>query len=173
LVLEIVEGVISGALELPEEATLLWSTGRGHAQAVESRLAGLGSPPWVRAVSYLEDMPLALAATDLALSRAGAMATSEFLAWGIPSVLIPLPTSAEDHQRLNAEALEADGAALSIPEAGLTGSELWARLKPVLTDVERLARMGESARLRGRPHAADEIAASLSRLLPGVRKAAA
>jgi len=71
------------------------------------------------------------------------------------------------------EALEADGAALSIPEAGLTGSELWARLKPVLTDVERLARMGESARLRGRPHAADEIAASLSRLLPGVRKAAA
>ena len=58
----------------------------------------IGSPDWVRVVGYMHDMPLALSVSELAVSRAGAMTTSEFLAWGIPSILIPLPTAAADHQ---------------------------------------------------------------------------
>ena len=56
-------------------------------------------------VEYLDEMELAYSAADLAISRAGAMAIAELAFFGIPSILVPLPTSAKDHQRANARAL--------------------------------------------------------------------
>jgi UDP-N-acetylglucosamine--N-acetylmuramyl-(pentapeptide) pyrophosphoryl-undecaprenol N-acetylglucosamine transferase len=136
-------------------------------------LAGLPSTEWVAPAPYLDDMPKALAAADLAISRAGAMATSEFTAWGVPAVLIPLPTAAGDHQRLNAEALESAGAALNLPQAGLNGEGLWARVLPILTDAEARSEMAGRARERGRPGAAREIAQSLAVLTRSGRREAA
>ena len=71
-------------------------------------------------VTYLSPIADAYAATDLALSRAGAMTTAELFAWGIPAVLVPLPTAAADHQTTNAVTLERAGAAVHIPQAQLT-----------------------------------------------------
>ena len=112
----------------------------------------------------------ALAAADLVVSRAGAMATSEFLAWGLPAILVPLPTAAADHQTVNARALEAAGAALHLPEADpagrpLTGAELWREVGALLADSDRLAAMARSARTRARPDAARTIAAAVAELL--------
>jgi UDP-N-acetylglucosamine--N-acetylmuramyl-(pentapeptide) pyrophosphoryl-undecaprenol N-acetylglucosamine transferase len=111
-------------------------------------------------------MPLALATTDLAVSRAGAMATSEFLAWGLPAVLIPLPTAAADHQTWNAEALCAAGAAVHLRQAELSGVSLWATVRTLLTDAPARQAMARAARIRGRPEAVREIARSLDALLP-------
>jgi UDP-N-acetylglucosamine--N-acetylmuramyl-(pentapeptide) pyrophosphoryl-undecaprenol N-acetylglucosamine transferase len=110
-------------------------------------------------------MPLALSIVELAVSRAGAMATAEFLAWGIPAILVPLPTAAADHQSRNAQALSEAGVAVHLPQHEMTGASLWREVTGLLTDPERRGRMAEAARARGRPNAAEEIAGALDRLL--------
>jgi UDP-N-acetylglucosamine--N-acetylmuramyl-(pentapeptide) pyrophosphoryl-undecaprenol N-acetylglucosamine transferase len=145
---------------------LLWSTGPGHLEAI---VEGFGSalPVWVHPTGFIHDMPAALEAADLAVSRAGAMATSEFLAWGLPAVLVPLPTAAEDHQARNASALEAAGCALHVTESSLSGSVLLDQIHAVLGSPERRAAMGRRALERGRPAAAGDIARSLLARIPG------
>jgi UDP-N-acetylglucosamine--N-acetylmuramyl-(pentapeptide) pyrophosphoryl-undecaprenol N-acetylglucosamine transferase len=133
---------------------------------MEAAVADLGRPSWVRIVGYIDEMPMALSVTDLAVSRAGAMATSEFLAWGVPAILVPLPTAAEDHQTRNALALCEAGAALCFPEESLTGEILWEAIEALLTEPEARMRMSQAALRRGRPNAAREIASSLERFLP-------
>jgi UDP-N-acetylglucosamine--N-acetylmuramyl-(pentapeptide) pyrophosphoryl-undecaprenol N-acetylglucosamine transferase len=118
-------------------------------------------------------MQAALSIADLAISRAGAMATSEFLAWGIPSVLIPLPTAAADHQTKNAAVLAEAGAALHLPQHGLTAPRLWDAVTELLQDGAARRRMAETARTRGRPEAAHEIALSIARYLPAAPKGGA
>lgn len=151
---------------------LLWSTGPKLLEEVQEGLDALGRPAWVHPRPYLEDMPRALAAADLALSRAGAMATSEFLAWGLPAVLVPLPTAAANHQHRNAEALEAAGAARLLPEVQLSGASLEALLQELLGHPDQLRTMGEQARAAGRPGATADAVRSMAELLPPAREAA-
>ncbi|MFP3947576.1 MAG: UDP-N-acetylglucosamine--N-acetylmuramyl-(pentapeptide) pyrophosphoryl-undecaprenol N-acetylglucosamine transferase, partial [Longimicrobiales bacterium] len=165
----VVEGVLAveaGRLQRPRGLQLLWSTGPTHLATVRNRLAGYGSE-WIRTFGFIDDMPVALAASDLAVSRAGAMATSEFLAWGLPAILIPLPTAAADHQTRNAIALEEAGAAIHLPEETLTGKVLLDRIAAVVEEPDRLESMGRSARERGRPRASEEIAGAIASLLDG------
>ena len=144
---------------------ILWAAGPRHEVAIREAL-GSDVPDWVHVHGYLEEMPLALEAADVAVSRAGAMSTSEFLAWGLPAILVPLPTAAADHQTSNAAALEAAGCALHLPQARLDGEGLWRELRTLLNDRERLRAMGASARERSRPQAAREIARALTAFLP-------
>lgn len=150
----------------PPRWQLLWSTGPAHIEAIGAALAGLGSPEWVRATGYIHEMPAALAAADLAVGRAGAMTTSEFLAWGLPSLVIPLPTAAADHQTRNARALAEAGAALHLPQAEVDGARLDAEIEALFADDERRTRIAAAARARGRPAAAAETARRLAALLP-------
>lgn len=159
----------------PGGLQLLWVTGPDHLTGIQEALremtqgrTGRGDPipGWIHLHGYLEEMPLALALADLAVSRAGAMATSEFLAWGIPSLLIPLPSSAADHQARNAQALAEAGAAECLPESGLDPDHLWARIRHLVEERGSLEEMACAARRRGRPDAASEIAHSLVLHLP-------
>ncbi|HYE90157.1 MAG TPA: undecaprenyldiphospho-muramoylpentapeptide beta-N-acetylglucosaminyltransferase [Terriglobales bacterium] len=160
------EMVARGELEAPRDLEILWATGPTHLPEVERRLAAAPSRVRVRARGYIDDMPRALAATDLALTRAGAMMTAELQAWGIPMLLVPLPTAAADHQTHNAVALEAAGAGIHLRQATLTPETLWQAIRSLAGDPERLAAMGAIARERGRPDAARAIAAKLIELLP-------
>lgn len=166
LVLEAVEGVTAGALFRPEGLALLWSTGPTHHTSVTASLEAAGAPAWVHALPYIDDVPAAMAAADLAVSRAGAMTTAEILNHGLPSVLVPLPTAAADHQTRNAEALAEAGAAVVAPESELTGADLWAEVRGLVEDGELRARMGAAARRRARPTATAEIVTDLLGLLP-------
>jgi UDP-N-acetylglucosamine--N-acetylmuramyl-(pentapeptide) pyrophosphoryl-undecaprenol N-acetylglucosamine transferase len=156
----------SGANAGSGPVQFLWGTGPRHLERVRQQLADLGSPAWIHTEGYIDDMPLALSIADLAVSRAGAMATSEFLAWGIPSILVPLPTAAADHQTTNAEALSRAGAALHLPQQEVSGEVLWGKVQGLLARPDELRRMSDRARSRGRPDAATEIAKALDRLLP-------
>lgn len=111
----------------------------------------------MRVVPYIYDMPSALAAADVVVSRAGAISVAEITARGIPAVLIPFPYAAEDHQTHNARPLEKAGAARVIPDAELTGERLTAELLPILRDAELRRRMAAAARSLGRPEAAREL----------------
>lgn len=168
-VLEAVRGVLEGHLKRVPGLQLLWATGPSHADHVREALAARGDPAWVRATGYIDDMPTALGAADLAVSRAGAMATSEFLAWGMPAVLVPLPTAAANHQEHNAVALARGGAAAHLPEHDLSGESLWSTLTGLAADPDRLAEHRKAARERGRPDSARRIAAALAELLPAPR----
>ena len=135
------------------------------AQARLPRLAELGVGGWVHATPYIQDMPRALAAADLAVSRAGAMALAELCAWGVPSVLVPFPHAAANHQHHNAVALAQAGAAVLAPESELEAGRLWGHLSRLAADAEERARLARRARERGHPDAAARIVDSLSKLL--------
>ncbi|HEU5210460.1 MAG TPA: undecaprenyldiphospho-muramoylpentapeptide beta-N-acetylglucosaminyltransferase [Longimicrobiales bacterium] len=166
--LEALRAVAAGELQRPaSKLEILWATGPSHIDAIGAEIERLGAADWVRAVGYIDAMNDALSSADVAVSRAGAMATAELLAWGVPMLLVPLPTAAADHQTHNAQALDAAGAALHLPQATLTGSVLWRALADLLADPARQESMRAAARGRAHPDAAREIAEQLARLLPG------
>ncbi len=163
-------GILREEAPRPGGLQLLWITGPGHLEGVRRALevegGGPDLPAWIRLHGYLEEMPLALALADLAVSRAGAMATSEFLARGIPALLVPFPFAAADHQTGNARALEAAGAARCFPESELNPQGLWAEIRRLVEEPQARERMAVAARERGRPQAAGEIARALAAHLP-------
>jgi UDP-N-acetylglucosamine--N-acetylmuramyl-(pentapeptide) pyrophosphoryl-undecaprenol N-acetylglucosamine transferase len=114
---------------------------------------------------YLAPIADAYAAVDLAIARAGAMTTAELFAWGIPAVLIPLPTAAADHQTVNAVTLERAGAAVHLAQAQLTAERLDATVRSILERPAELDRLAAGARARARPDAAAEIARRIIALL--------
>ena len=144
---------------------LLWATGPNHFESIRSRLSQVPNSQWVKPVAYINEMNKALRAADIAVSRAGAMATAELLAWGIPALLIPLPTAAADHQTHNARALSEAGAALLLLEKDLTAERLRGELVKLAGDRQLRGRMSEAAKNRARPEAARDIATKLLTLL--------
>jgi UDP-N-acetylglucosamine--N-acetylmuramyl-(pentapeptide) pyrophosphoryl-undecaprenol N-acetylglucosamine transferase len=145
---------------IPDDLHIIWATGR----ATYEQFNRLDSER-VRVRDYLSPIADAYAATDLALARAGAMTTAELFAWRIPAVLIPLPTAAADHQTRNARALEAAGAAIHLPQATLTASDLAKTVTGVLSSPSRMRDLGAKSALRARPYAAREIAQRILTLL--------
>lgn len=171
-VTEWVRGVVADELDRAEALHVLWATGRKHFDAVRTELDGAGSPEWVHALPYLDDMPSALAAADFALCRAGAMTTAELLNQGLPAILVPLPSAAEDHQMHNARALEEAGAARVIPESDMTAARLGDELAALAGDPGRITAMGAKALERARPEATRTIASDIATLLPPLARAA-
>ncbi len=163
--LEAITEVATGRLARPDGLEILWATGPAHLDRIRERLSPLGVEGWVHTFGYIDAMPRALASADLALSRAGAMASAELLAWGIPALLVPLPTAAADHQTHNAQALAQAGAAVALTEAELTPARLWCELSSLVLDADRRSAMAVCARARAKPNAARDIVRELLTLL--------
>lgn len=115
--------------------------------------------------SYIDQMPLALAAADLMVSRAGATMLAEITARGIPSVLIPSPNVTNNHQVLNARVLSDAGAAEMFLEKDLTGDLLRETMVKLLKDEKMLAAMSENSRDLGYPDSAHMIYLQLKEYL--------
>ena len=113
---------------------------------------------------YLYNMPQALACADVAVFRAGAIGIAELTARGVPSVLIPYPFAAANHQEMNARAIATAGAARMILDRELTSERLLSVLAELLSEDAKLRRMAKAAKKLGRPKAADEIASRVIRL---------
>jgi UDP-N-acetylglucosamine:LPS N-acetylglucosamine transferase len=111
-----------------------------------------------RLVAFEAALPSLFAASDLVLSRAGAMTVAELAVIGVPSVLVPLPGAPGDHQSVNARSLEGLGAAVVVRDADAHGEGLVTLVSGLLSDVGRLEAMGEAAKQAARPAAAAEIA---------------
>ncbi len=109
-------------------------------------------------VPFIQDMPAAFARAGLVVCRSGAGAVSELAAAGKPSILVPFPFAADDHQTRNAEAMERGGAARLVRDAETTGETLFAAVSELAGAPEALARMGAAARRFARPGAARRAA---------------
>lgn len=107
---------------------------------------------------YLHEMPKALAAADLAVFRAGAVGLAELTVRGIPSILIPYPYAAEDHQTYNARALVSAGAARMIVDKMLQGKDLIGEIEFFMNNPHELGHMSAAAKSLGKPAAAHDIA---------------
>jgi UDP-N-acetylglucosamine--N-acetylmuramyl-(pentapeptide) pyrophosphoryl-undecaprenol N-acetylglucosamine transferase len=112
---------------------------------------------------FLVDMTAQYAAADVVLARAGST-IAELCAAGKPSVLVPLPTAADDHQRRNAEVLAEAGAAEMLLQRDVTPESLRSALVALLSDAPRRAVMAERARSLAKPGALEKIAAMVLRL---------
>ncbi len=145
---------------VPEQVHVIWATGQG----THSDYAALETDR-VRIRAYLSPVSEAYAAADFALSRGGAIATAELCAWGIPPIVVPLPTAAADHQTANARALAAAGAAELIPQRALDVASLDTSVRALVNDPELLRQRSVAVLRRARPHAAEEIARRILDLL--------
>jgi UDP-N-acetylglucosamine--N-acetylmuramyl-(pentapeptide) pyrophosphoryl-undecaprenol N-acetylglucosamine transferase len=145
---------------LPDGVAVIWATGKQQAAAYLDREADM-----VRVRPYLAPIADAYAAADLAVTRAGAMTIAELCAWGIPALLVPLPSAAQDHQTHNAQATQASGAARAVSQRDLTVASLDATVRSLKDDRSALATMQQAALTRARPAAAADIARSVLKAL--------
>lgn len=133
---------------------LIWQTGRDFS----ARAAGLAEGrPYVRTFAFIREMALAYAASDLVVSRAGAMSVSEIAAAGKPAVFVPYPLASEDHQTANAARLVRLGAAVLVPDAE-AAEQLVRTAVGLAGDTEACHRMGGEARKASLPDAAGHVA---------------
>jgi len=150
---------LAGALErrLLGETNVLWGTGEAHHASFASHEAA----GRVAVRGFFDPMGLAYEAADLVVCRSGAMTVAELCAWGKPSVLVPLPSAAADHQTHNARALVDAGAAVALPERDLSATTLARGVTELLEDRTRLQALADAARSRGRPNAARDIMSNI------------
>lgn len=163
----LVVGGSQGAVALNEAVTealdgierlgfqVLHQTGPKHFE--ERAQAEMASRPYYRAVPYIEDMAAAYAAADVALCRAGASTVAEIALHGVPTIFVPFPHAADDHQRENARIYERAGAARLLEQANLDPETLCAQVE-TLARPEQRETVRENLRRFARPHAAEDIA---------------
>lgn len=106
---------------------------------------------------FIDDMAAVYGQARLAVCRAGATSIAELAVTGTPSVLIPLATSAGDHQVENARAVEEAGAAVVVLDDADCAARLAETLRNLLSDPTALSSMAQSARRLGRPQAAQLV----------------
>lgn len=116
----------------------------------ESKFAGSDVRP------FISDMSAEFAKADLVISRAGATTCAELSAAGKASIMVPLPTAADDHQRKNAEALEHAGAAKMIVQSDLDGESLAGEIRKLIDSPETITAMEYAAKGLGREDAAEK-----------------
>jgi UDP-N-acetylglucosamine--N-acetylmuramyl-(pentapeptide) pyrophosphoryl-undecaprenol N-acetylglucosamine transferase len=145
---------------------IIWATG----ERTYKDFAGFENAR-VRVRPYLAPISKAYAAADFALSRGGAMATAELCAWGIPPIVVPLPTAAADHQTANANALAAAGAAEVILQSKLTPERLEHSVRSLVMNPRLLEERSSAALSRARPTAAEDIARHIVDLIGAQRTA--
>lgn len=107
---------------------------------------------------FFEDVPERLAGATLVISRAGAGSIADITAIGRPSILIPYPYAADDHQAANAAGLVSAGGAFMIREGELTADLLAGHITAILSDPEGAAAMAEASLGQGRPDATIDLA---------------
>ncbi len=130
-------------------------TGTADRERVTAAYAAAGVDATV--VDFERDMPSRYAWADFALCRAGALTVSELAMAGLPSLLVPYPHAADDHQSANAKALADAGAARCIPSRPFDIRALESALDDLIDHPDELASMSQAARRLARPDAAARI----------------
>lgn len=118
----------------------------------------------IRIEPYIYNMEEVLPAADLVIARAGALTVSELTALGRPSILIPSPNVAHNHQVFNAQSLERNGAAAVILESELTPERLTKEINALIQDPAGRRKMGENAKKMGIADGSERICARVLEL---------
>jgi len=144
---------------------VIHQTGKAHVKEIRDEYQSHGLAGDVR--EFIDDMSSAYGRADLVVCRAGATTLAELTALGKPSILIPYPYAAHQHQEVNARALVAAGGADMIIENDLDGAGLAGRIKTYMENRDALERMSAFALKAGMPRAKEIIAEELFKLVKG------
>jgi UDP-N-acetylglucosamine--N-acetylmuramyl-(pentapeptide) pyrophosphoryl-undecaprenol N-acetylglucosamine transferase len=117
--------------------------------------------PNIRISEYIYDMPRVMVAADIIICRAGAITLAEIAALGKPSILIPSPNVAENHQYHNAKVFEDKKAAILLEDRALNGELLYEKIKELAEDNHQLSQMSKNAKALARPNALKDICESI------------
>jgi UDP-N-acetylglucosamine--N-acetylmuramyl-(pentapeptide) pyrophosphoryl-undecaprenol N-acetylglucosamine transferase len=141
--------------DITGSANLIWQTGSLDFERIKGLVV---SSPFLWVAPYIEDMGAAYSAADLVVCRAGASTIAELTNLGKPSALVPYPYATGDHQRYNAHALVANGAALMIEDNMLSEEVSIKNIMELLCDTEKLKKMSVASRKLAYPDAAHQLA---------------
>ena len=130
-------------------------TGRDDEEWVSAAYRQAGVPSYVAAFHHR--MQEAYSAADFAISRSGAASLSELAYFGLPSLLIPYPFAAEDHQTFNADIFTRAGASVSLPESEVGGDALAKRVMEIMKSADTLQTMSAAARRLAPADAASRV----------------
>jgi UDP-N-acetylglucosamine--N-acetylmuramyl-(pentapeptide) pyrophosphoryl-undecaprenol N-acetylglucosamine transferase len=156
---------VAAWLEQRTDAEKAWQVFWIAGRATYQDFSPLADREGVVVRDFQDPMADAYAVADLVISRAGMMTVAELCAWGLPAILIPLPTAASDHQTHNARVLEAAGGACMLLQSTMDAVGLAPSVAPLMVDAPRRRRMAEVARTRGHPDAARDIVSLFLTLL--------
>jgi len=140
---------------------LVHQTGATDFAAMQQKYDGSAN---VTVTAFIDDMAAAYRGAQLVVCRAGASTLAELTALGLPSLLIPFPHAADDHQTQNAREIEAAGGARVLVQSETTPKILADTMTSLLADEAALQRMGAASRALGKPDAHAEIADALEAL---------
>ena len=160
-----INNAVKAALDAFEEAgiSVLWQTGKFYAEECADAAKGRKG---ITATPFIDDMAVAYRAADLVVSRAGASTISELQLLGKPSILVPSPNVAEDHQTKNAMALVNQQAAEMIPDAEAV-EKLKVKVTELITNSKRLEEMGINILKMALPRSAERIVDKLEAVIKG------
>jgi UDP-N-acetylglucosamine--N-acetylmuramyl-(pentapeptide) pyrophosphoryl-undecaprenol N-acetylglucosamine transferase len=113
---------------------------------------------------FIDDMPGTFGRADLLVCRSGASTVGEIAAAGKPAIFVPFPAAADDHQNVNARALERAGAAVVVEESNLGAAYLVDTIAALIGDAGRLQSMSAAAKSLAHPHAVEEIVEMVRKL---------
>lgn len=134
---------------------VIHQTGRGADEAVRESYRQIGVEADVH--EFIDDMGAAYGAADLVVCRSGATTLAELAAVGKAAILVPYPKAADDHQRANAEVVEAAGAARMILDAELNAERLADAIEKIAQSAELREEMESASRRLAKPDAADRV----------------
>ena len=135
---------------------IVHQTGEGDYHDAQTAYQRAGLDAEVSA--FISDMPAVFARADLLVCRSGASTVGEVAAAGKAAIFIPFPRAADDHQKVNAQALVNAGAAAMLEEANLIGETLAETVATLFADRVQLQRMGQAAKALSHPDAAKDVA---------------
>ncbi len=150
------------AASLPEDTQVLHIAGANDFQRVSEITDGRAG---YKVLGFCDQMPSAYAIADLVIARSGASSLTEISIAGLPSILVPFPYAADDHQTYNAKVFADAGAAVLVQEKDLDAEKLASLAKSVLQDLPTHERMAKAARELAVPDAAERVCAAIEATL--------
>ena len=153
---------VEAAKLLPEGVQMLQVAGNFDHERVAKAAAGI---PHHKAIGFCDHMPEAYGCADLIVTRSGASSLTEIAAAGLPSILVPYPRAADDHQARNAEVFVAAGAARMAREDQLTGEDMASMISAILDNPAKKKAMADAARSLAIPNAAERVCAAIEHSL--------
>lgn len=139
------QSILNNLKEIKEAPIqIIWQTGSYYSKDIQEALKQQGKPANLYVTDFISRMDQAYRAADLVVSRAGASSISELCLLGKPSILVPSPNVAEDHQTHNAMALVRKEAALMVKDANATKELIHLAIQTV-TDEKTLKKLGQNA----------------------------
>lgn len=142
---------------------VIWQTGRMYYDEVKAQVSNRDLRK-IRIHDFLKQMDLAYAASDVVISRAGALAISELCLAKRPSILVPSPNVAEDHQTKNAMSLVNEQAAMMIRDVDAGAQLIDAALK-LMYDEQQCQKFAANINKLGKPNATEEIVNEIEKLI--------